>query len=206
MTANPVPETLPKADPSWWGAILVGAIFILAGIFVLGDVAAATVISAFLIGILVLVAGAAEVFQAFSAQYWRGFLLRLLIGVLYIIAGLMLVTDPARASITLTLVFALALIASGVVRIVQAVQYWEWFGALLLISGLVGIAAGLIILSKWPISGLWVLGAVVGIDLLLHGLWRLSLAAACAERGIALRPDSLGMEARTISSRIPHWR
>lgn len=177
MTANPVPETLPKADPSWWGAILVGAIFILAGIFVLGDVAAATVISAFLIGILVLVAGAAEVFQAFSAQYWRGFLLRLLIGVLYIIAGLMLVTDPARASITLTLVFALALIASGVVRIVQAVQYWEWFGALLLISGLVGIAAGLIILSKWPISGLWVLGAVVGIDLLLHGLWWLSLGS-----------------------------
>lgn len=175
MTANPIPETREKADPSWWGAILVGAIFIFTGLFVLGDVVAATVISAFLIGILLLVAGAAEVFQAFSAQYWRGFLLRLLVGALYIVAGLMLVTDPARASITLTLVFALALIASGIVRIVQAVQYWEWFGVLLLISGIVGIAAGLIILSKWPVSGLWVLGAVVGIDLLLHGLWWISL-------------------------------
>lgn len=177
MTANPIPETRSEADPSWWGAILVGAIFIFAGFFVLGDVVAATVVSAFLIGILLLVAGAAEVFQAFSAQYWRGFLLRLLIGALYVIAGLMLVTDPARASVTLTLVFALALIASGIVRIFQAIQYWEWFGGLLLFSGIVGIAAGLIILSKWPVSGLWVLGAVVGVDLLLHGFWWLSLGS-----------------------------
>ncbi|HVZ04068.1 HdeD family acid-resistance protein [Hyphomicrobium sp.] len=175
MTANPIPETHSKADPSWWGAILVGVIFVFAGFFVLGDVVAATVISAFLIGVLLLVVGAAEIIQAFSAQYWRGFFLRLLVGALYIVAGLMLVTDPARASVTLTLVFALALIASGVVRIVQAFQYWEWFGGLLLLSGIVGIAAGLIILSKWPLSGLWVLGAVVGIDLVLHGLWWISL-------------------------------
>jgi len=124
-----------------------------------------------------LVAGAAEVFQSFSAQYWRGFFLRLLVGVLYVIAGLMLITDPARASVVLTLVFALALIASGIVRIVQAVQYWEWFGGLLLFSGIVGILAGAIILSKWPVSGLWVLGAVVGVDLLLHGFWWISLGS-----------------------------
>jgi uncharacterized membrane protein HdeD (DUF308 family) len=130
-----------------------------------------------LIGVLLLVAGAAEVFQSFSAQYWRGFFLRLLVGVLYIVAGLMLITDPARASVVLTLVFALALIASGIVRIVQAVQYWEWFGGLLLFSGIVGILAGAIILWKWPVSGLWVLGAVVGVDLLLHGFWWISLGS-----------------------------
>ncbi|HVJ79238.1 MAG TPA: DUF308 domain-containing protein, partial [Hyphomicrobium sp.] len=70
-----------------------------------------------------------------------------------------------------------ALIASGIVRIVQAVQYWEWFGGLLLFSGIVGILAGAIILSKWPVSGLWVLGAVVGVDLLLHGFWWISLGS-----------------------------
>ena len=176
MTAKPFPATASEAtDPSWWGALLVGAIFIFAGLFVLGDVVAATVISAILIGILLLVAGASEIFQAFSAQHWRGYFLRLLIGVLYAICGLMLITDPARASVVLTLVFALSLIASGFVRIFQAIQYWQWFGWLLLVSGIVGIVAGLVILSKWPLSGLWVLGFVVGIDLLLHGLWWISL-------------------------------
>ena len=129
MTARSMPETSSDAaDPSWWGAILVGAIFIFAGLFVLGDVVAATVISAFLIGVLLVVAGAAEVFQAFSAQHWRGFLVRMLIGLLYAVCGLMLISDPARGSVILTLVFALSLIASGFVRIFQAIQYWEWFG------------------------------------------------------------------------------
>ena len=33
------------------------------------------------------------------------------------------------------------------------------------------ILAGLVILLKWPLSGLWVLGLAVGIDLILHGIW-----------------------------------
>jgi uncharacterized membrane protein HdeD (DUF308 family) len=64
-----------------------------------------------------------------------------------------------------------ALIASGVVRLFQAFQYWQWFGVLLLASGIIGILAGLVILAKWPISGLWVIGFVVGVDLLFHGVW-----------------------------------
>ncbi|MBY0558717.1 HdeD family acid-resistance protein [Hyphomicrobium sp.] len=164
-------------SPSWWGAMLLGAVFVAAGLFLLGDVVAATVISAVVIGIVLLIAGVSEAIQAFSAPHWRGFLLRILIGALYAVCGLMLVTDPGRASIILALVFALSLIASGAVRIVQAVEYWQWAGWLLLFSGVVGIAAGLVILSKWPVSGLWVLGLVVGIDLLLHGLWWISLGS-----------------------------
>lgn len=176
MTFRPTLETRSGAEnTSWWGAMLVGAVFIVTGLFLLGDVVAATLISAFVIGVVLLIAGASEAFQAFSAPHWRGFFLRILIGVLYAIGGLMLVTDPARASIILTLVFALSLIASGAVRIVQAVEYWQWFGWLLLASGIVGIAAGLVILSKWPVSGLWVLGLLVGIDLVLHGIWWIAL-------------------------------
>ena len=189
MTVRPIMETRPQSeDPSWWGAILLGAVFIIAGLIVLGDVVAATVISAFLIGIVLLIAGASEVFQSFSAPHWRGFIWRLLIGLLYAVCGLMLITNPAGASIALTLVFALALIASGIVRIVQAMEYWQWFGWLLLVSGIVGIAAGLVILSKWPVSGLWVLGLVVGVDLLLHGFWWVTL-------GAGLRRDSRAIAA-----------
>ncbi|MBA2126265.1 HdeD family acid-resistance protein [Hyphomicrobium methylovorum] len=176
MTNRTISETPSQAaDPSWWGALLLGVVFIFAGFVVLGDVVASTVISAFLIGILMLVAGISEVFQAFSAQHWRGFMLRLLVGIMYAVCGVILITDPARGSVALTFVFALALIASGIVRIAQSFQYWRWFGGLLLFSGIVGVFAGLVILAKWPVSGLWVLGAVVGVDLVLHGIWWLSL-------------------------------
>jgi uncharacterized membrane protein HdeD (DUF308 family) len=176
MTSSSVSSpSSDKAVTSWYGALLLGAVFILAGLFVLGDVMLATVISAMLIGLVLLVAGASEIFQAFSAPHWRGFFLRLLIGALYAVCGMMLVTDPLGASVVLTLVFAIALIASGVVRLFQAFQYWEWSGALLAISGVVGMLAGLVVLFKWPISGLWVLGFMVGVDLLLHGFWWISL-------------------------------
>ena len=41
--------------------------------------------------------------------------------------------------------------------------------------GIFGIVAGLIILAKWPVSGLWVIGFLIGIDLLIHGFWWLML-------------------------------
>jgi uncharacterized membrane protein HdeD (DUF308 family) len=63
------------------------------------------------------------------------------------------------------------LIASGIARIYVALSEWDRFGWLLLTSGIVGVLAGLVILAKWPLSGLWVFGLVVGVDLLLHGLW-----------------------------------
>jgi uncharacterized membrane protein HdeD (DUF308 family) len=176
MTSSSVFTTSSdKTGTSWWGALLLGAVFIFAGLFVLGDVVLATVISAMLIGFILLVAGASEIFQAFSAPHWRGFFLRLLIGALYAVCGVMLVTDPMGASIVLTLIFGVALVASGVVRLFQALQYWEWSGALLFVSGIIGILAGLVVLLKWPISGLWVLGFMVGIDLLMHGFWWISL-------------------------------
>ena len=166
---------LDTATPSGWGAIALGAVLILGGLFLLGNVVAATVISAIVLGVVLLIAGVSEVFQAFSAPHWRGFFLRLLVGGLYALAGVMLIADPLRASVALTLVFAIALIASGVVRLFQAVQYWQWAGWLLLASGVFGILAGLVILAKWPVSGLWVLGFLVGIDLLLHGFWWIGL-------------------------------
>jgi uncharacterized membrane protein HdeD (DUF308 family) len=169
-TTNPEKETT-----SWWGAILLGVVFIVAGIFVLGNLALATAISTMVLGIALLIAGGAEIIQSFSAPHWRGFFLRILMGALYVIAGLMLVADPLGASIVLTLMFAIAWIASGVVRLFQSYLYWEWSGWLLLLSGVVGIVAGLIVLSKWPVSGLWVLGLLVGIDLLVHGVWWISL-------------------------------
>ena len=160
---------------SWWGAALLGAVLVAAGIYVLGDVVFATRVSAIIFGIMLLIAGAAEIIHAFSSPHWRGVFLRLLIGAAYAIGGLMLIANPLAASVILTFLLGAALIASGVVRIFQAFQYWHWFGGLLLASGIIGIVAGLVILAKWPISGLWVIGFLVGVDLLIHGFWWLLL-------------------------------
>jgi uncharacterized membrane protein HdeD (DUF308 family) len=156
---------------SWWQGILLGAVFMLAGLFVLRNAVLATVVSAIVFGVALLIAGLFEIVQAFWAPHWSGVFWRLLVGALYAVGGVALVADPLAASVLLTLVFAAALIASGIARMLLAFSHWDRFGWLLFVSGLVGVLAGLVILFKWPLSGLWVFGLVVGIDLVLHGVW-----------------------------------
>jgi uncharacterized membrane protein HdeD (DUF308 family) len=168
---GPVPHTTGTWNTSWWQSILLGIVLILAGLFTLRNAVAATVISAIVFGIALLIVGLFEIVQSFWAPHWSGFFWRVLVGVFYAIGGAVLVADPLAASILLTLAFAAALIASGAARVFLALAHWKRFGWLLLTSGIVGLLSGLVILFKWPLSGLWVFGLVVGIDLLLHGAW-----------------------------------
>jgi uncharacterized membrane protein HdeD (DUF308 family) len=154
-----------------WGAVWLGGVLVLAGLFVLADVLAAKTASTILFGLALLAAGTFEIVHAFWAAHWGAFLLRLLLGLFYAISGGMLLAYPLASSNLLSIAFAAALIASGLVRLCLAREYWQRHGALLLASGFVGILAGLIVLIKWPIDGLWALGFVVGVDLVLHGVW-----------------------------------
>jgi uncharacterized membrane protein HdeD (DUF308 family) len=151
---------------SWWQSILLGIVFILAGLFVLQNAVLATVVSAVVFGVALLIAGLFEIVQAFWAPHWSGVFWRLLVGALYAVGGLILVADPLVASVLLTLAFAAALIASGVMRIYLAFAHWDRFGWLLLASGSVS-AGG----SRYPAqvaAELWV--GLWSADLLLHGL------------------------------------
>jgi uncharacterized membrane protein HdeD (DUF308 family) len=169
MDAAPRPAGSSKE--SWWQSALLGAVLIVAGLLVLRDATAATVVSAIVFGLALLCAGFAEIVQAFGSPHWSGVIWRLLLGALYAIGGGALVADPVAASSVLTLAFAAALIASGAVRLFLAVKHWQRLGWLLFTSGIIGILGGLMILLKWPLSGLWVLGLAVGIDLIVHGIW-----------------------------------
>jgi uncharacterized membrane protein HdeD (DUF308 family) len=169
--ANVAPPPADAQRTAWWQSALLGMLLVLAGLFVLWDAMAATVVSAIVFGIALLCVGLAEVVAAFRVPHWSGVLWRLLVGSLYAIGGGVLLADPQGASTVLTLAFAAALIVSGGVRLYMAVRNWQRLGWLLLASGIVGIVGGLAILLKWPLSGLWVFGLAVGADLLLHGAW-----------------------------------
>jgi uncharacterized membrane protein HdeD (DUF308 family) len=170
-TTDHVTHHTESWSASWWQSLLLGAVLVAAGLYVLLNAVSATMISAFLFGIALLVAGLFEIVQAFWAPHWSGVAWRLAVGAFYAIGGAILINDPLAASVLLTLAFAAALIASGAVRMFLAMVHWENLGWLLLTSGIFGVLAGAVLLAKWPISGLWFFGALVGVDLILHGLW-----------------------------------
>ncbi len=170
-------------ERSWWLYLLLGIILLIAGFVVLGDIALASVISAIFIGWAIVIAGVLEIVHAFSVREWKGFLLDLLLGALYIAGGLLLVSNPVATSVSLTLAIGIIWIASGISRLALASAIGREGGWAVFFSGILAILAGAIILARWPASGLWVLGLLLGIDLIVYGLSWIAYAFAVRSGG-----------------------
>ena len=154
----------------WGWIVALGVIYSVAGLIALGSVLTATVASVFIVGIMMLIAGVAEVINAFQVKTWGKFLFWVLLGVLYIVAGFVTFENPLFAAALLTLLLACALIVSGIMRIILGFSMkrgmpWIW----VVLSGVVTLLLGLIILNHWPVSSLYILGLLLGIDLVFAG-------------------------------------
>lgn len=164
------------AAPPTWVRILLGLVLIAAGIFVLGDITPATLVSTLFIGAMAIVAGGFEIIHAFWTKGWGGFAWQILLGVIYVAFGIVLLNQPVTGALVVTYALGLMLLISGIVRAFISVSHWQNAGWLMLLSGVFGILAGLVIITGFPMSGLWVLGLVLGIDLISHGVAWLTYA------------------------------
>jgi uncharacterized membrane protein HdeD (DUF308 family) len=164
---------------------LLGIVLILAGIVVLGDVVAATIISTVLIGLCAIAAGIFEIVHAFWTKSWGGFVWQLILGGLYVAGGIALVSSPVAGSLILTYVLGFVMLGSGLVRSILGIRHLTKAGGLLVLSGLFGIVAGVLILAQWPYSGLWIIGMFLGLDLIVHGAGWLAFALTPSAPGRA---------------------
>jgi uncharacterized membrane protein HdeD (DUF308 family) len=154
----------------WGWIVALGVVYVIAGIIALGSVVSATVATVFVVGIMMIIAGVAEVINAFQIKTWGKFLFWLALGILYIVAGFVAWDNPLLTAVWLTLILGAALVASGLMRIFLAFNMkegtpWIW----VVVSGVITLLLGVIILIHWPISSLWTLGIFLGVDLVFAG-------------------------------------
>lgn len=145
----------------------VGAVMI---IYPLATAAASTVF----FGAALLVAAAAQLVLAFSSDTAGQFFLKLLLGILYGIAGFCLIALPGMGVVTLTAMLGAMLIAEAVVETVLGFSVpagtgkgWFFF------SGFFSLLLGVLILAQWPVSALWAIGTMVGAAVLFNGITRM---------------------------------
>jgi uncharacterized membrane protein HdeD (DUF308 family) len=160
----------PLRAKSGW-IVALGVVYLIAGFIALGSVVFATVVSVFIVGIMMIISGVAEVINAFQLKSWGKFLLWVLLGLLYIFAGFVTFENPLLAAALLTLMLGFVLIVSGVMRIFLAFSMkggtpWGWVA----FSGLITLALGAIIVAHWPVSSLYILGIFLGVDLVFAGV------------------------------------
>ena len=175
-------EVFGDVGKNWKWLLVLGIIFVILGFIGLGRVFALTVASVFFFGILILIGGAVQLFESFKCKGWKSILLHVIIAILYFLIGIEFITNPMLASAVLTLILAIGFILVGIVRIVMAIQVrgtanWFW----LLFSGIISVMMGLIIAARWPVSGLFIIGLFVAIELIFHG-WSYILVALAARK------------------------
>ncbi len=154
----------------WGWIVALGVVYVIAGVIALGSLMMATVATVLVVGIMMIVAGVAEVINSFQIKTWGRFLFWLALGVLYIIAGFAAWDNPLLTAVWLTLVLGIVLGASGLMRIFLGFNMkegtpWMW----VVLSGVVTLLLGLVILVHWPVSSLWALGIFLGVDLIFAG-------------------------------------
>jgi uncharacterized membrane protein HdeD (DUF308 family) len=156
----------------WVWLLVLGIVLIVVGTMAIGIPLVASLVTALFIGALLLVGGVAQLVGSFWTRDWSGFFLMLLMGVLYIVVGLLFLNRPISALEVLTLLLACSLLVSGVFRIVGSLMYrfpqWGW----VFLGGVLNLVLGLLIWQQWPVSGFWVIGLFVGIDMIFNGwIW-----------------------------------
>jgi uncharacterized membrane protein HdeD (DUF308 family) len=160
----------------WVAAI--GTIFLILGALGLAMVSLMTVASVAVFGALAVIGGVVQLSLSFLSAGRRNTWIGVALGVLYVVAGLLMINNPVAASMVLTLFLAGALIGLGIARISfwlqhRAHRYWIWS----VVSGVVSILLGFLIIAQWPISALWVIGLFVSLEMIFHGAAAIGLAA-----------------------------
>ena len=176
-------EHLPAFGNNWRRFLALGIVLVILGAFAISASTFTTLLSVVLLGIIMLCSGVLIAFDTFS--FWHkkgsGFLLHLLMAILYIIVGVMFIRNPAESSISLTLLLGVFYLMIGMFRIAFSptlrTPRWGWGW----LNGVITLLLGIMIITSWPASGLFVIGLFIGIDLVFCG-WAYIMSALAARK------------------------
>jgi uncharacterized membrane protein HdeD (DUF308 family) len=194
MDQNEVTEQVAGEVRKNWGWLLfMGIALVILGTIGLYMSGMLTLASVLYFGVLILAGGVLMLIDAFQAEGWKAKIWEILIALIYVAAGIMMIANPGASAIWFTMFIAAFLLASGVSRIIMGFQLRKEVSGWILtvIGGIASIILALMIFSEWPVSGIWVIGLFVAIELILQGISMISIAMA-AKASSNVRAKAVG--------------
>ena len=173
-------ETLPavvKRASGW--SIALAILMILAGMVAIADSAFAGVVIVYVVAWTAIFNGVAQIVYGFRTHSAGRLILEIILGLLYIVAGVYILMHPLGGLLALTLIIACFLVIYGVFALVLAFQMrphsgWGW----VLFDAIITILLGVLIWAHWPLNSEWVVGTLVGISFIVSGVSRLMISMA----------------------------
>jgi uncharacterized membrane protein HdeD (DUF308 family) len=174
-------EELNHLKQRWALFLVFGIVLIVVGLLAILMPFVAGVATALLVGLMLVIGGVTHIVGAFRARGWGALFLHVLVGIVYAIAGLLMVEQPVEALFALTILVAAALLVAGIFRVVVSLaeQFpgWGW----VLLGGVIDVILGVLIWRQLPTSALWVIGLFVGISMMFSGSTWVAMALSLRE-------------------------
>ena len=117
-----------------------------------------------------------------SVKHWK---IPLILGILFILCGIGVIMSPQDSYLTLSILFSLSFLVSGIIETFFALQNtknlngWGWY----LVSGLISLIMGIFLLM-YPALSMSILPLVVGFTLLFRSFELLGFAFEEKEAGV----------------------
>ncbi len=166
---NQLAQEFKHVRSCWCCFLMLGILLVLCGAVAIIIPPLFTLLTTKVLGIVLMVAGLVTIISSFWIGKWSGMLLHLLAGILYLVIGFVVSDRPVETAIIITIFIAATFIVLGSFRIVSALvvrfPQWGW----VLINGIITLLLGIVIYRHLQTSVLWVIGILVGVELLLNG-------------------------------------
>ena len=171
---NPVDANLVEAIRQNAGVtVWSGVVLLIAGFLAMVAPFIAGLSITIMVGAMLAVSGISQCFLAFKAGAFGRALVVFIVGLAMAIAGFYMISQPVSGLAALTLILAAYLIATGILETVIAFQLRPAEGwGLELFSGVITLVLGLMLWRQFPLSGVWAIGILFGIKMVLSG-WAL---------------------------------
>lgn len=159
-------------------AIAIGVVMVILGLIAIARPLYATIASTLVFGWLFIFAGITQIAHAVGSRGAGQLIWKLLLGVLYVGAGIIVLTNFLSGALALTLILGITLFVRGVIQVILAfdirpARSWGW----VLFGGILEIILGIFIWSEWPFNADWIVGLWVGVGLLVNGIWMIMLSS-----------------------------
>ncbi|MGA7486691.1 MAG: HdeD family acid-resistance protein [Xanthobacteraceae bacterium] len=155
---------------SLWYLVQAG-LLILAGIVALAYPALSSVAVVFFLGWLLIVGGILQAISLIGAHHVPHFWLQLVSVALFLIVGVLFLRNPGESLVTLTLLLIVLFLVEGISKVIFALTIrplpnWGW----VLGSGIVGILLSFYLWASIPVTAVWLIGVLLGIELICEGV------------------------------------
>jgi uncharacterized membrane protein HdeD (DUF308 family) len=151
------------------GSMLWGFLLVRLGLFAMVTPAISGIAATFMLAALLLISGFATVIFAFGSESFGSGVLRFLFGGITVLAALWMFGNPGMALASLTLFLAIYFFVDGIFSIGAGFTLPEGKGWVIF-NGIVSVLLGVMIWRNWPVSGMWAVGILLGVKMVVGGM------------------------------------